>query len=504
MQQSDSENTQGQNKAVIVGAGLVGCLLGLFLAKKHSHLFPDGIEVYERRGDPRKEKGGAGRSINLALSNRSFKSLDSVDPELTQEIIRHGCKMFARYIHSRNAPYPCEYQPYGQKHQYILSIDRQWLNNFLLSKLEENPNVKVYFQYTKVIQSTQTEFFGPTEFTNLQFLDETTQKIHITRCRLVFGCDGANSALRTSLASHPKTRMCFSQTIMPYAYKELRINPDPKTGDFAMRSDCFHVWPRNRFTLIALANPTKDFTVTFFSDLNNNNTNGNPSHGAFSELDTDEKVINFFKTEFGDAYELMKDNLLQDWKKNPTSSLFHAECNPYYLEDKVVLLGDAAHAIVPFYGQGANCGLEDCRIISEFLSELKSLSDRAQVKNVLQQYSAFRKPSCDAISELSRENFEVLVAKTASKSFVIQKKFGIFLNHLFPNWYKPIYTMVTFSPDISYAEALRRHRNQEKWTKRIISFATVSVVASSLYFGGKYLFKEKKISWIKKILSNHS
>jgi kynurenine 3-monooxygenase len=443
-----------EDTVIIAGAGPVGCLAACYMAKRGYN-----VEMFEGRKDSRKEDITEGRSINLALSNRAFKALEVISPKIVDDLHANGIKMFGRYVHLKDGSE--SFQPYGREDQYILSVGRRFLNEYLLTFTESFPNVKIHF-HEKV---TNVDLSVPSV---------TTKNQKNVKARFIIGADGIHSVLRQTLQEYGPARMEYQQHFMTHSYKEL-ILPPTKDGDFALRPDSLHIWPRHDFMLIALPNPTKDFTVTLFL---REKTDLKYSPYSFENLDTDDKVLSFLNKEFPDFVKLVP-NLLEVWHENPKSPLMWLKCYPHHFQDKVLLIGDAAHAIIPFYGQGVNAGFEDCRILNEIL-------DKNNLAQSFAEYTRTRKPATDAICELSEYNFTEMSSSTASTFFVLYRKFGIFLNKLFPSTFIPLYTMVTFSPEMSYDQAWNTYKNREKRMKWLGSFLFKSAVFTGLGFGFWY------------------
>lgn len=408
-----------KDKISIVGAGLVGSLLAIILEQKGFQ-----VQVFEKRKDPRKSKKSEGRSINLALSHRGIKTLklagvyDTIAPYLIP--------MNGRMMHDESSRLTS--QPYGKEGQFINSVSRAQLNELLVKKAEE-AGVEFFFDHkcTKVELKTNTLSFR----NGKQVVSD-----------LIIGADGAFSAIRKRLQY--TSRFNFSQHYIEHGYKELTI--EPKDNDFQLAPNYLHIWPRGNFMLIALPNNDKSFTCTLFFPFE-----GSPS---FAELTDDSKVASFFEEYFPDARALIP-NLTEQFFHNPTSSLITTKCNPWHKE-RAILLGDAAHAIVPFYGQGMNSGFEDVRLFVEMAEEMNWNWDR-----ILPAYSAHRKKDADAISELALYNFIEMRDHVSDPNFLRRKKLEAEIQGQYPETWIPLYSMVTFS-DIPYSEALRLGKIQRK------------------------------------------
>ncbi|KAL0490599.1 kynurenine 3-monooxygenase, partial [Acrasis kona] len=456
---------ESKNTVLVSGAGLVGSLAAIYLAKRGYN-----VEVYEGRPDSRNLEGQQGRSINLALSNRAFRALGGVDKQIIEEVHNIGVKMFGRYIHLKNGQNT--FQPYGRQDQYILSVSRGFLNEYLMTKAEQLPNVKLHFE---------DKITGMNLSLNDGTIKVQTKTGTERRVKLVIGSDGVHSVVRQVMQEYGKARFQYLQQYVPHGYKELTLQAGPN-NKFLMRSDSLHIWPRGDFLLIALPNRTGDFTCTVFMRMKHDEKyEDSPS---FDRLDTDDKVVRFISTEFPDFYQLAgKERILHDWHSNPTSGLMHVKCDPYHFKDKCVLLGDSAHAIIPFYGQGVNCGFEDVYILDEMFKKY----EKEGIGKVLSMYTQVRKPSCDAISDLSKLNFIEMSSKTASYSFLLKNKIGNLLHRLMPDRYLPLYTMVTFTPEMSYATAWSTHLRREKTVAKVTHVSAWLILIGGLYAVYRYV-----------------
>ncbi len=419
---------------IIVGAGLVGSLLSIYLSKRGYK-----VKIFERRADMRKEKISAGRSINLALSDRGIKALEEVG--IMEEIKKIAIPMHGRFLH--NADGSTAYQPYGQDGQFINSVSRGELNKKLMD-LAEQHGVEIVFneKCESVNWKKNVVHFENTsspETSNFSF-------------DLLFGSDGAYAASRlTHQIQHDKFQ--YQQYYIDFGYKELNI-PAGNNGGFLMEKNALHIWPRGNYMLIALPNTDGSFTCTLFFPFE-----GEPS---FKSLDSKEKVEIFFKQTFADAYKIMP-TLADDFFANPTSSLVTVKCFPWVREDKFALIGDAAHAIVPFFGQGMNCGFEDCRVLNGLIDKH---SDNWNL--ILNEYQTLRKPDADAIAELALNNFVEMRDKVGDPKFLLQKKIEAAFSKKYPDKWTPAYSQVTFSPQIRYSEALKNSIKQEAIMQQVM------------------------------------
>lgn len=415
----------------IVGAGLVGSLLAILLQKRGYQ-----VNVYERRPDLRKEKLRAGKSINLALSDRGWRPL--VNAGIEEELNALIIPMAGRMMHDLEGN--LSFQPYGQEGQSIKSISRAGLNALLMNTAE-SLGARFYFKY----KCTDIDFERTVAYVEN---NDTSFDIHSD---VIIGADGAFSAVRTAMQK--TDRFNYSQEYISHGYKELNF-PPTTTGDFALEKNALHIWPRKDFMLIALPNKDKSFTVTLFLPFEGDT--------SFASLNTDEKIQAFFSREFGDVLNIMP-NLISDFKENPAASLVTIKSYPW-VRQNVCILGDAAHAVVPFYGQGMICGFEDCYVLSGLLDKH---ADNWQA--TLAEFNRQRKPDADAIAALAVENFVVMRDKVADENFLIRKQIETHLNKLYPDRWIPLYSMVTFSPDIRYSEALKIGKKQEKIMDKVMA-----------------------------------
>ena len=421
----------------IIGAGLVGSLLSIYLSRKGYN-----VKVFERRADMRKERINAGRSINLALSDRGIKSLEEVG--IMDEIRKICIPMHGRRIH--NADGSTAFQAYGKNGQFINSVSREELNKKLLDHAERE-GTEIFFNHKCEFIDWQTNTI------TFEIQDAETR---ILNSELIFGADGAYSAAR--LQHHLQhDRFQYSQYYIDFGYKELNI-PANEDGSFQMEKNALHIWPRGNYMLIALPNIDGSFTCTLFFPFD-----GDPS---FTSLNTREKVKAFFEKTFTDAVPMLP-TLEDDFFTNPTSSLVTVKCYPWIREDKFALIGDAAHAIVPFFGQGMNCGFEDCSVLNSLMEKHEEWS------TILSEYQRLRKPDGDAIAELALNNFIEMRDKVADPRFLLQKKIESKLHEKFPDKWIPAYSQVTFSPQIRYITALERGQKQESIMKEIMQVENI-------------------------------
>jgi kynurenine 3-monooxygenase len=415
-----------KKEVVIIGAGLVGTLLSIYLAKK-GYL----VTIYERRGDMRSEEVVAGRSINLALSDRGIKALTEVG--IADDILRIAIPMHGRYIHNLDGSHAL--QPYGKQGQYINSVSRRELNCKLMDLAEAN-GIAIHFHRKCVGINWKTN--------EITFADPSSNTI-VVAAGLIFGADGAYSAARLAhMLRHDKFE--YHQYYIDCGYKELAIPAGPG-GSFLMEKHALHIWPRRDYMLIALPNLDGSFTGTLFF----------PFEGplSFEKLTTVEAVEQFFQKTFPDVVPLIP-NLTKQFFRNPTSSLMTVKCLPWIREDRFCLIGDAAHAIVPFFGQGMNAGFEDCSVLNDLIETYQH-----DWSLILPHFQELRKPDTDAIADLAVNNFIEMRERTADPMFLLQKKIEAKLHERHPDKWIPAYSQVTFSPHIRYSEALRNSQRQE-------------------------------------------
>ncbi|HCN04538.1 MAG TPA: kynurenine 3-monooxygenase [Bacteroidetes bacterium] len=409
----------------IAGAGLVGCLLGVVLARRGHR-----VTIFERRPDMRSANISAGRSINLALSDRGLQALSIAG--LAEELRAIAIPMSGRIMHDTSGS--THYQPYGREGQAINSVSRGELNKTLLTAAEQ-AGVEIVFsaRCTDVHPATATATF------ELENGDSRTVEADI-----LFGADGAYSAVRERLMK--TDRFDYSQSYLEHGYKELHIPPSAD-GGFLLDKHALHIWPRKSYMMIALPNIDGSFTCTLFFAHN-----GSPS---FAELRSDADVQSFFDQQFPDAAALMP-TLLEDFRTNPESSLVTIRCSPWTFAGRTALIGDAAHAIVPFYGQGMNCGFEDVRVLVDCLDVTGE-----DWPTALSLYERYRKPAGNAIADLAVENFKEMRDKVADERFLKRKSIEAWVYQNYPDRFVPLYTLVTFSPDVPYDEAQRIGREQD-------------------------------------------
>lgn len=411
---------------LIIGAGLAGSLLACMLAGKGRR-----VSVYEQRPDPRQAGFKGGRSINLALSIRGIEALRRVG--LDAPVLADAVRMPGRMIHSQSGD--LAFQPYSANaDDAINSVSRGGLNKTLIEAAAKYDNVSLHFDYRCI----DVDLDAPAA------IFEHEGRTLRVEADSILGADGAFSALRARMQRQP--RFDYSQSYLAHGYKELSI-PARLDGSFAMERNALHIWPRGGSMMIALPNADGSFTCTLFWPFE--------GRGGFAEITDRASCRAVFERIYPDAVPLMP-TLDEDYFTNPTSTLVTVRCFPWAVAGRALLLGDAAHAIVPFYGQGMNAAFEDCAALIDCLE--RHDWDRQRAFADFQQQ---RKPQADAIADLALDNFIEMRDKVASRAFRARKKMEKALHRLFPRWYTPLYHMVTFTT-IPYAEARRRSQRQDR------------------------------------------
>ena len=417
-------------KFVLIGSGLAGGLLTAYLGRRGYD-----VDLYERRADPREGNMVGGRSINLALSTRGIHALEQIG--IADAVLKDAIPMRGRMIHpaaAGSAPIFVRYDVDPSKH--INSIGRAALNTTVIEAAQRYPNVRVHFNHKCIgvdIDSATAHLFNTS----------TNQPLSASADSII-GVDGAFSAVRQSMQLKIDNFQ-YDESYLAHGYKELTIPPGPN-GSWQMEKNALHIWPRKSFMMIALPNPDGSFTCTLFWEFE--------GPRSFATTKTDDDIRRFFEEEFPDAVPLMP-NLLDDFRNNPTGSLVTIRCAPWFYKDRVALVGDAAHAVVPFYGQGMNAAFEDCVVLDECLEKFPPDRHRA-----FAEYFERRKVNADALADLALENFIEMRDKTASRAFRAKKKLDHFLEAALPGIYIPLYTMVTFTR-IPYSRAAKRARIQD-------------------------------------------
>ena len=413
--------TVGEGRSfTVAGGGPVGSLLTILLAR-HGY----DVRLYESRPDSRITNIYQGKSINIALSDRGWNSLEriGIDPATKDEAI----PMYRRTIHGTDGS--LTHQQYGRDEDAIWSVSRGKINEQLLTLAEEEGNVELNFEHKLVNINFETAAAS--------FLVEGERNLEV-ESDFLFGADGAHSKVRR--LAHDLPRFSYSQTYMPQSYIELNI-PANADGSHRLEKNALHIWPRKDFMLIALPNPDGTFTCTLFL-----NFSGEPSFESLSDRDS---VDSFFQANFPDAMEYLEDPVDVFLDRTP-APLFLVHVFPWSFNNRVGLIGDAAHAIVPFFGQGMNCGFEDCAELNDLIDE--NDHDWTQI---FPAYENRRKPNADAIAELSKRNFIEMSDLSGDPVFQLRKKIEARFQEAYPDLWTPLYSLVTFSPEVPYATALK-------------------------------------------------
>ena len=409
---------------VIIGGGLVGSMLSCYLAKRGHQ-----VSVYERRPDARRAGYIGGKSINLALSNRGWAALDKI--EMRERIEKISLPMSGRMVH--NIDGTTAYIPYGKEGQAIYSVSRGDLNIELINEAEKSPRVKFFFDEV----CSHIDF----EKNTVQLTNTVTKETTSVTADHIFGSDGAFSAVRYEMQKTPQ--FDFSQTYETYGYKELTIPAGPN-GSWHIENNTLHIWPRKSFMMIALPNIDGSFTCTLFASYKGEN--------GFDRLKTEKDVEDFFQAHFPSALKHLP-NLKKDFFANPTGALVTMRCFPWVYKN-TALIGDAAHAVVPFYGQGMNCGFEDVRILDEILD-----ASDGNWEEALNTYQYSRKPNADAIANLALYNYIEMRDLSAQPEFQLRLKIEKKIAAHFPQKFNTLYSMVTFD-QVPYAEAQKKATEQ--------------------------------------------
>jgi len=435
-----------EKQVIIVGAGLVGSLWAVYLSKAGYN-----VTIYERRPDIRKADISAGKSINLALSTRGWKALDAVG--VGDEIRKIAIPMYGRTMHDMEGN--LTYQPYGKEGQAIYSVSRGGVNAKMMDIAEEYGDAKIHYNEECINVNLKEGI--------VYLKNSETGKLSEAKANLIFGADGAFSAVRYN-AMQPTNRFNFSQTYVPDGYREILL-PAGEGNSYLIDKNSLHIWPRGKFMLIALANEDGSFTCTLFMPFEGDKN-------AFDNLDSKEKDDKFFKSTFPDYYDMMP-NIADTWEDHPLSSLALMRCEPWAI-GKTALMGDAAHATVPFYGQGMNAGFEDCTVLWELMKKHNENWDL-----VFDEYNKTRKADGDAVQDLSLHNYYVMRDYVADPKFLLQKKIEASFSKNHPDKWMPLYSQVSFS-HIPYSEALTVGKKQDDIMKKVMnSFSNIESVWDS-------------------------
>lgn len=426
---------------LIIGAGLCGSLLALRMAQRGYQ-----VKLMEKRPDLRKTTISAGRSINLALSDRGIKAMKLVGIE--EKVEKLCIPMNGRMIHDKEgntflSPYS------GKKEEYINSVSRGGLNALLLDEAEKMPNVSMEFNKN----CFSVDFENP----SATFEDFNTKEKTVFQADIIFGTDGAGSAVRHNMERNQKKHFRVSQEFLTHGYKELSIPPG-NNAKHLIYKNALHIWPRGENMLIALPNMDGSFTVTLFLSYNSGKYN-------FNNLKTPEKVREYFEEVYPDALKEMP-TLTEDFFHNPIGELGTVKCFPWQIDGKVLLMGDAAHAIVPFYGQGMNASFEDVVVLDEIMEKFK---DGFSWKKIFSAFENERKKDADAIADLALDNFHEMKEATADPIFQAKRKLETAFEQKFPEEYSSKYRLVTFQENIPYSEAMKKGRAQDATMLKLIA-----------------------------------
>lgn len=430
-----------QRSFTVVGGGPVGSLLAISLAR---HGYKVGL--YEGRPDSRQTSIYQGKSINIALSDRGWGALEKLG--VGSNAKSQAIPMFHRAIHGIEGE--LSELPYGKAGDSIWSVSRGGINEQLLDIVDTEPNITTYFEHRLV----NIDFDTATTTFRVKNADEVTVKSDFA-----FGADGANSKVRR--LAHYVPRFSYSQSYMPQCYIELNIPANPD-GSHQLEKNALHIWPRKDFMLIALPNTDGTFTCTLFL-----NHSGDPS---FESLTDRVKVESFFQNYFAAAMPYLE-NPVEMFMERSAAPLFLVHVYPWSFNRKIGLIGDAAHAIVPFYGQGMNCGFEDVAELDALIQQFNHDWDQ-----IFPAYEEARKPNGDAIAELSKRNFVEMSDLSGDPKFQLQKKIEAKFSERFPELWTPLYSMVTFSPNVPYSEALRIGDEQNRIMEKIMALPNIENV----------------------------
>jgi kynurenine 3-monooxygenase len=440
------------SKVAIIGAGLAGSLLAIYLARRGFQ-----VDVFEARGDMRNGLIAGGRSINLALSDRGIAALREVG--MDEYMLSEAVPMYGRMIHSLSGD--TKLLPYsGRKGEYINSVSRAGLNIALINEAEKYDGVQFIFDERCV------------DF-DFKIGEVTLESGRTVRADTTIATDGAGSAVRHATMKR-LDNFEITEKWLEHGYKELHIPPsNAADSPFLIEPNALHIWPRHRFMMIALPNFDGSFTCTLFLDHTGGNAtvrerastrtiynadisqNRSTAEPSFDQLTNKNSLLEFFSREFPDAVPLMP-TLVNDFFHNPTGNLGTVKCWPWSVEDKVLLLGDSAHAMVPFYGQGMNCAFEDVRVLDQLIKK-----HGTDWQTVYSEYGRVRKPNADAIADMAEENFYEMRDATADRVFQRKRELETKLEQTFPDYFSK-YSMVTFREDLPYAVAKERGNEQDR------------------------------------------
>ena len=466
MGESDAASSRSLTKAkvVVVGGGLIGSLQALFLAKNNFQ-----VELYERRKDIRTVDKAEGRSINLALSIRGREALREVG--LEEAVLKNGLPMSSRMIHHAQSG-KLSKRYYGKSGQSIYSVDRLNLNKLLLDAVEASPNVNLHFEHQLIradLNNKELHFSSSQPAAAVMATSGQPSLPSDVRvdCDFIFGCDGAHSTVRRQMMRWGQLN--YQQEYIEHGYKELTI-PPTRDGNFAMDEGSLHIWPRGEFMMIALPNLDRTFTLTLFMPFT-----------KFKSIETEEDLLAFFMKYFQDSVPLIgADKLVEEYFTNPVGGTISVKCTPHYMAGSTVILGDAAHAVVPFYGQGMNAGFEDCLVFQE---SLRLCGD--DLASAASHYSESHWKDAHTIADLSLYNYIEMRSLVLSRTFLLRRYVDNILHFLFPGSFIPLYSMMAFSR-IPYSQVVVRHRRQQKWVTGGLCFLAIGVTGGLLWMAVWY------------------
>ncbi|HJQ68348.1 MAG TPA: NAD(P)/FAD-dependent oxidoreductase [Blastocatellia bacterium] len=439
-----------KTRITIVGAGMGGAMMATYLARRGCQ-----VEVYERRGDMRREPIEKGKSINMTLAARGLKALEEVG--LLDEVMRLTMPLKGRIVHELSNE--VNYQPYGKNDDEVIhSVTRNGLNAILMNAAQSYPNVRFHFRMRCVRLDKENGA--------LQFRNEETGELVDVESDLIIGADGAFSTIRQQM--HRGIRANYQQDFLDWGYKELTIPPGPD-GSFQMNEAGLHLWPRGNYMLMAMPNSDRSFTCTCILPFEGEN--------SFASIRTEADVMALFKSQFSDVVPLLP-NLAQEFLTNRSVEMITTYTAPWYYKDRIVLIGDACHAVVPFYGLGMNTAFEDCSVLDACLAQWNGDAERVFV-----EYQGLRKRNTDILANLSKQNFIELRDKVQSPVFLARKKVDIALNRIFPRHWVPLYTMMTHTT-MPYSEALARHTRRNRIARLLGLDVALFTTAGLMVAGG--------------------
>ncbi|RHZ76809.1 hypothetical protein Glove_192g11 [Diversispora epigaea] len=458
----------------IIGGGLVGTLATLYFAQRGWD-----VNLFELRKDPRipensENSGIFQRSINLALSVRGLSALSKPNLDLEKIVLESAIPMKGRMIHIGKDKLSS--QPYGSFGENIYSVERNFLLESLFNTVESFNNVKIYFQH----QLKRCDF----DKGLLEFENKEDGKLVQYTADLIIGADGVHSTVRRQLMRI--INMNYQQEYIPHIYCELTIPPKVtekgNETEFIMDSNHLHIWPRHSFMLIALPNKNKSFTCTLFMP-----------HENFDSIKTEDDLITFFQCNFPDFIQLIgEQQLKKEFFHNPKGSLLSIKCKPYHYRNRAIFIGDAAHCMVPFYGQGMNCGFQDVELLDSIFDKYNITSFRSdddKLNLALEEFTNIRQPDSVAICDLAMYNYIEMRSRVTSPLYLIRKKVEDWLHWLFPRRFVPLYTMISFST-MRYSDAIQRWKRQRRIFN--VTWITVSTgIAISVFW--RYYYR--RLRW---------